>query len=114
MKFGRVMTAMITPFDRAGEVDYERMAELSKHLVENGSDSLLVAGTTGESPTLTTSEKLKLFETVRKAADEAGASLGKKIPVIAGTGGNNTKASVEFTREAAKTGADAALVVVPY
>ena len=114
MKFGRVMTAMITPFDRAGEVDYERMAELSKHLVENGSDSLLVAGTTGESPTLTTSEKLKLFETVRKAADEAGASLGKKIPVIVGTGGNNTKASVEFTREAAKTGADAALVVVPY
>ena len=66
MKFGRVMTAMITPFDKEGEVSYERMAELSKYLIENGSDSLLVTGTTGESPTLTTDEKLKLFETVKR------------------------------------------------
>ena len=114
MKFGRVMTAMITPFDKEGEVSYERMAELSKYLIENGSDSLLVTGTTGESPTLTTDEKLKLFETVKRIAVEEGEKLGKKIPVIAGTGSNNTRASIEFTKQAEKLGMDGALVVVPY
>ncbi len=114
MKFGRVMTAMITPFDKAGEVNYERMDELSRHLIANGSDSLLVTGTTGESPTLSTDEKLRLFETVRKAALEEGEKLGKKIPVIAGTGSNNTRASVEFTKQAEKIGVNAVLAVVPY
>ena len=114
MKFGRVMTAMITPFDKEGEVNYERMDELSRHLIANGSDSLLVTGTTGESPTLSTDEKLRLFETVRKAALEEGEKLGKKIPVIAGTGSNNTRASVEFTKQAEKIGVDAVLAVVPY
>ena len=114
MKFGRVMTAMITPFDKAGEVNYERMDELSRHLIANGSDSLLVTGTTGDSPTLSTDEKLRLFETVRKAALEEGEKLGKKIPVIAGTGSNNTRASVEFTKQAEKIGVDAVLAVVPY
>lgn len=114
MKFGRVMTAMITPFDKEAEVNYERMDELSRHLIANGSDSLLVTGTTGESPTLSTDEKLRLFETVRKAALEEGEKLGKKIPVIAGTGSNNTRASVEFTKQAEKIGVNAVLAVVPY
>lgn len=104
--FGRIITAMVTPFTSDGQVDYPRAAELAQYLVANGSDSLVVCGTTGESPTLTASEKLALFETVKKAVGET--------PVIAGTGNNCTAATVSFSRQAVEHGADAILVVAPY
>ncbi|MBE3573963.1 MAG: 4-hydroxy-tetrahydrodipicolinate synthase [Firmicutes bacterium] len=106
-KFGRVLTAMVTPFTKDLQVDYEGAARLAQYLTENGSDGLVVAGTTGESPTLTHEEKLKLFSTVVDA-------VGGKAAVIAGTGSNNTQESVEFTRQAAKTGVDGILLVAPY
>lgn len=106
-KFGRVLTAMVTPFTKDLQVDYEGAARLAQYLTENGSDGLVVAGTTGESPTLTHEEKLKLFSTVVDA-------VGGKAVVIAGTGSNNTQDSVEFTRQAAKTGVDGILLVAPY
>ena len=100
------MTAMVTPFTPSGEVDFRRAAELAVRLTGNGTDTLVVAGTTGESPTLTAEEKLKLFEVVKNA-------VGNK-PVIAGTGSNCTRASIEFSLEAAKRGVDGILVVAPY
>lgn len=106
-KFGRVLTAMVTPFTKDLQVDYEGAARLAQYLTENGSDGLVVAGTTGESPTLTHEEKLKLFSIVVDA-------VGGKAAVIAGTGSNNTQDSVEFTRQAAKTGVDGILLVAPY
>lgn len=104
--FGHVMTAMVTPFDVNGRVSYERAGELAKRLLSEGTDSLLVAGTTGESPTLSHEEKLQLFRTVKEAAGKA--------PVMAGTGTNDTAASVELTREAERAGVDGILVVSPY
>jgi 4-hydroxy-tetrahydrodipicolinate synthase len=104
--FGHVMTAMVTPFDPDGKVAHGRAAELASRLLSEGSDSLLVAGTTGESPTLSHDEKLALFQTVKKAA---GAH-----PVVAGTGTNDTAASVALTREAEECGVDGILVVNPY
>ena len=105
--FGRVVTAMVTPFDVQGNVDFEVTRSLAKHLVEHGSDGLLVSGTTGESPTLSWEEQLHLLEVVRDA-------VGPNVKVIAGTGSNSTKEAVAATREAAGLGADGALVVVPY
>lgn len=102
---GRVVTAMVTPFDDKGEIDLPAAAELAQWLVENGSDGLVLAGTTGESPTLTESEELVLFRTVREAVS---------VPVIAGTGSNSTATAVEHTRRAAATGVDAILSVAPY
>ncbi len=107
VEFGRVLTAMVTPFNEQGEVDYKAAADLARKLVENGSDGLVVVGTTGESPTLTDQEKLRMFETVVDA-------VGGKATVIAGTGSNNTKHSVELTREAEKTGVDGIIAVAPY
>ncbi|WP_077621915.1 4-hydroxy-tetrahydrodipicolinate synthase [Sediminibacillus massiliensis] len=107
MDFGRVLTAMVTPFDQNGEIDLEKTTELVDYLIENGSDGLVVAGTTGESPTLSTEEKLLLFNHVVKV-------VNKRVPVIAGTGSNNTLASAEFTKKAEKTGIDAVLLVTPY
>jgi len=107
MNFGKIMTAMVTPFDRHGEVDFEATRKLVSYLISNGTDGLVVAGTTGESPTLSREEKVKLFQFVVKAVDG-------KIPVIAGTGSNNTKASIELTREAEAAGVDAIMLVVPY
>lgn len=107
VEFGRVLTAMVTPFNEQGEVDYKAAADLARKLVENGSDGLVVVGTTGESPTLTDQEKLRMFETVVDA-------VGGKATVIAGTGSNNTKHSVELTREAEKTGVDGIMAVAPY
>lgn len=104
--FGHVMTAMVTPFDADGKVAYEKAAELAKLLLSEGSDSLLVAGTTGESPTLTHDEKLELFRCVKKAAGSA--------TVFAGTGSNDTSATVALTREAESCGVDGILVVNPY
>jgi hypothetical protein len=97
MNFGQVLTAMITPFDHNGEVDFNATKTLVNYLIANGSDGLVVAGTTGESPTLTTEEKVDLFKFVVKVVDG-------RVPVIAGTGSNNTKASISLTRQAEAAG----------
>tara|TARA_Y100001968_G_C19443648_1_gene764020 strand:- start:465 stop:1373 length:909 start_codon:yes stop_codon:yes gene_type:complete len=105
--FGRLLTAMVTPFDKEGNVDLPLAARLARHLVDEGSDGLVVCGTTGESPTLTWKEQHQLLQTVRQ-------SVGPQIKVLAGTGSNSTSEAVEATKEAAALGADGALVVVPY
>jgi len=107
LPFGRVVTAMVTPFDASGAVDLPLAARLARHLVEQGSDGLVVCGTTGESPTLSWNEQLQLLQAVREA-------VGSTAKVLAGTGSNSTAEAVEATREAAAAGADGALVVVPY
>jgi len=106
-KFGRLLTAMVTPFDDRGEVDYEQAKKLALALLDSGSDGVVVSGTTGESPTLSREEKLRLFAEVKKAVGERGT-------VIAGTGSYNTRESQELTKEAEKIGVDACLLVVPY
>lgn len=105
--FGRLLTAMVTPMDENRTVDYKRAAELARHLVASGSDGLVVSGTTGESPTLSQAEKLRLFETVVEAVGEA-------VPVIAGTGSYSTAESIELSRAAEKTGVHGLLLVTPY
>ncbi|WP_186577418.1 4-hydroxy-tetrahydrodipicolinate synthase [Aquibacillus kalidii] len=107
MDFGRVLTAMVTPFDEQNQIDFDKTTQLVNYLLDNGSDGLVVAGTTGESPTLTSQEKLELFEHVVKIVD-------KRVPVIAGTGSNNTNASIELTKQAERVGVDAVLLVTPY
>jgi len=104
--FGQVLTAMVTPFGPSGEVDESRVTRLVEHLLTNGSDGIVVCGTTGESPTLSHAEKIRLFELVKERAGSRGR-------VVAGTGGNDTAASIELTKEAAIIGVDAALLVVP-
>jgi 4-hydroxy-tetrahydrodipicolinate synthase len=104
---GSVITAMVTPFDADGEVDLDRFRELAAHLVENGSDGVVVCGTTGESPTLTDEEKLSLFA----AAVEA---VGDRATVIAGTGTYDTAHSAQLTGQATELGVDGILVVTPY
>jgi 4-hydroxy-tetrahydrodipicolinate synthase len=104
---GEVLTAIVTPFGRDGAVDFERFRELAQHLVESGSDGLVVAGTTGESPNLTDDERLELF---RVAVD----ALGGRGTVVAGTGTYSTAHSVHLTREAHELGVDGFLVVTPY
>ncbi|MBN1855399.1 MAG: 4-hydroxy-tetrahydrodipicolinate synthase [Dehalococcoidia bacterium] len=106
-RLGRLLTAMVTPFDEKGEVDYLQARKLARSLLQSGSDGVLVSGTTGESPTLTIEEKLRLFGEIK---DEVGG-IG---PVIAGTGNYNTRESIELTKEAEKIGVDACLLVVPY
>ncbi|QBE67701.1 4-hydroxy-tetrahydrodipicolinate synthase [Synechococcus sp. WH 8101] len=105
--FGRLLTAMVTPFDVEGRVDLALAGRLARYLVEEGSDGLVVCGTTGESPTLSWQEQVQLLEAVRQA-------VGPGVKVLAGTGSNCTAEAVEATREAAAAGADGALVVVPY
>jgi 4-hydroxy-tetrahydrodipicolinate synthase len=107
VNFGRVLTAMVTPFTVEGDVDYQAASKLALRLVENGSDGLVIAGTTGESPTLSIDEKLRLFSTVVE-------TVGGKAIVIAGTGTNDTKKSIELTKEAEKTGVDGIMAVAPY
>jgi len=104
---GTILTAMVTPFDADLAVDHGKLAELAEHLVANGSDGLVVAGTTGESPTLTDGEKAAMFRTVVEA-------VGDGVSVVAGTGSNDTAHSVALTRTAEKCGVDAVLVVTPY
>lgn len=106
-EFGCVLTAMATPFDDDGAVNYEEAARLARFLVENGSDGLVVAGTTGESPVLSKEEKLKLFSVVKEAVGDGAA-------VIAGTGSNNTKDSAELTKKAGDTGVDGIMLITPY
>lgn len=107
MNFGRILTAMVTPFNQQGEFCVDSTKKLVRYLIENGSDALVVGGTTGESPTLSTEEKLVLFKTV---VEEAGG----QVPVIAGTGSNNTKASIELTKQAEEIGVDGIMLVAPY
>ena len=106
-KLGRLLTAMVTPFNKEGKVDYEQTKKLALALLNSGSDGLVVSGTTGESPTLSREEKLRLFTEVKLAVGERGA-------VIAGTGSYNTAESLELTKEAERIGVDACLLVVPY
>lgn len=103
---GRLLTAMVTPFDGAGNVDYPQAKRLAVALLSSGSDGVVVSGSTGEAPALSQDEKLKLFGEVKEAVGERGA-------VIAGTGTYNLRESVELTREAEKLGVDAVLIVAP-
>ncbi len=105
--FGRLLTAMVTPFNDDGQVDYELAGRLARYLVQEGSEGIVVCGTTGESPTLSWKEQDKLLETVRKSVDPG-------IYVLAGTGSNSTAEAIEATCKAASAGADGALIVVPY
>ena len=107
VKLGRLLTAMVTPFDEMGEVDYEQAKKLALALLRSGSDGVVVVGTTGESPTLIRDEELRLFAEVKSA-------VGKRGAVIAGTGSNSTAEALEATKEAEKFGVDACLLVVPY
>ena len=104
---GEVLTAVVTPLDAEGTVDYDRFRKLALHLVDHGSDGLVVAGTTGESPTLSDDERLELF---RVAVD----ALAGRGTVIAGTGTYSTSHSVHLTRAAHEAGVDGFLVVTPY
>lgn len=104
--FGQVLTAMVTPFGADGQVSKSGVERLVEHLLANGSDGVVVCGTTGESPTLSHEEKLRLFRLVKEV-------VGTRGTVIAGTGGNDTAASIALTQEAAETGVDGALLVVP-
>ena len=105
--FGRVVTAMVTPFTADGAVDHALAARLADHLVSHGSDGLVICGTTGESPTLSWAEQHRLIAAVQEA-------VAGRARIIAGSGSNCTAEAVEATREAAALGVDGALVVVPY
>lgn len=104
-RFGKVITAMVTPFRDDGSLDLDGAADLARWLVEQGNDGLVVAGTTGEAPTLTDDEKVELWRAVRAAVD---------VPLLAGSGSNDTRHTVELSRRAAETGVDGLLVVSPY
>lgn len=106
MDFGNVLTAMVTPFNNENKLDLERVTNLVEHLINNGTEGLVVAGTTGESPTLSHDEKLELFAHVVKV-------VNKRVPIISGTGTNDTAYSIELTKEAEATGVDAIMLVNP-
>ena len=105
--FGRVLTAMVTPFAEDGRVNYSVAEKLAVHLVDNGSDGIVVCGTTGESPTLTWDEEFQLFKLIKQA-------VAGRAKVVAGTGSNSTQEAVEATHKAANLGLDGSLQVVPY
>ena len=105
--FGSVLTAMVTPFDEAGAVDYQATWDLARMLLASGTDGLVVCGTTGEAPTLSHDEKMGVFRTVVEA-------VGGRAPIIAGTGTYDTAASIALSREAEDVGCDAILAVTPY
>lgn len=107
MTFGRLITAMVTPFDQNLQIDYAKVSQLVEHLIATGTTSIVVCGTTGESPALSHDEKLSLFKAVVQQA--AG-----RVQVIAGTGSNNTADSIQFSQEAEEAGVDGLLLVVPY
>ena len=106
-KFGRLLTAMVTPFDADGKVDYSQAKRLAKALLDSGSDGLVISGTTGECPTLTIEEKLRLFKEIKSA-------VGNRGTIIGGTGNYSTAESIELTKEAEKAGVEGCLLVVPY
>lgn len=105
--FGQVLTAMVTPFKEDGSVNYEVAEKLAAHLIEHGSDSLVVCGTTGESPTLSWEEEFELFKVVQQA-------VAGRAKIIAGTGSNSTEEAIAATQKAATIGLDGTLQVVPY
>ena len=105
--FGEVITAMVTPFDKSGKVDYNKVEELTTYLMNNGSDSVIVTGTTGESPTLLYDEEIEILNTANRAAQN-------KMKVIMGTGSNSTETAVMMSKRAEKEGAAGILSVVPY
>src|SRR3990172_2503183 len=107
MEIGRLLTAMVTPFDSNGAVDYAQAQRLALALLDSGSDGVVLAGTTGEAPTLTHDEKVRLFTEVKRAVDGRGT-------VVAGTGTYNTAESVELSRDAERAGVDAVLLTTPY
>jgi 4-hydroxy-tetrahydrodipicolinate synthase len=104
--FGRLMTAMVTPFTERGAVDFGKAAELARNLVAAGNDGLIITGTTGEGPTLNEDEKLELYRVTKRAVGSAS--------IVAGTGNYNTAESIHLTREAELCGVDGILLVVPY
>jgi 4-hydroxy-tetrahydrodipicolinate synthase len=106
-KIGRLLTAMVTPFDESGEVDYKQAKKLAQALLNSGSDGVVVVGTTGESPTLSWEEEYRLFTEIKE-------TVGGKGSIVAGTGSNNTAEAIMATKEAEKLGVDACLLVVPY
>jgi 4-hydroxy-tetrahydrodipicolinate synthase len=105
--FGHVVTAMVTPFDAGGRLDEAKAAALAKRLIDGGNDGLVVAGTTGESPTLSDEEKIRLFRVVKQA-------IGDRGKMIAGTGTYDTAHSIHLSKEAQRAGADGLLLVNPY
>ena len=105
--FGTACVAMVTPFDAYGDLDLDAGRKLAAHLVDNGMDSLVLAGTTGESPTTTVEEKLELLKAVKE-------EVGDRARLIAGAGTNNTRTTVELAQASRDAGADALLVVTPY
>lgn len=106
-RIGRVLTAMVTPFDESGNVDYEQAKKLALALLDAGSDGIVVAGTTGESPTLVLEEEMHLFAKIKSVVGDRGS-------VVAGTGSNSTAEAVRTTKEAEGIGVDGCLLVVPY
>lgn len=106
-RFGRVLTAMVTPFHADGEVNYEVAEKFASHLVDNGTDTVVVCGTTGESPSLSWDEEYELFKVVKQA-------VSGRAKVLAGTGSNSTSEAIEATRKADKLQLDGSLQVVPY
>src|ERR1051326_3201589 len=107
-EFGRLLTAMVTPFHSGGSVDLDQAKRLAAALLDSGTEGLVITGTTGESPTLSNSEKLSMYEAVLEVTRPRGATL------IAGTTTYNTAESIELSREAAHIGVDAILGTVPY
>ncbi|MGA9172931.1 MAG: 4-hydroxy-tetrahydrodipicolinate synthase [Thermoactinomyces sp.] len=107
MFFGRLITAMYTPFTKENEIDWPRLEECIERLIETGSDGIVVSGTTAESPTLTHEEKLALFRFTKE-------KVAGRVKVIAGTGSNNTQQSIELTKEAEEIGVDGIMLVAPY
>ena len=107
MEIGRLLTAMVTPFDSEGQVEYDQARRLALALLDSGSEGVVVAGTTGEAPTLSHDEKLRLFAEVKSAVGDRGA-------VLAGTSTYNTAESVELSRQAERTGVDGLLLTTPY
>lgn len=107
MEFGRLITAMVTPFDANGEIDDAALKRVINHLIATGTTAIVVSGTTGESPTLSHDEKLQLFERTMAYVDG-------RVPVIAGTGSNNTRDSIQLSKEAEALGVNGLLLVAPY
>jgi 4-hydroxy-tetrahydrodipicolinate synthase len=107
MIFGRLLTAMITPFTHEGEVDYNSAQRLAEHLVNTGTETIVLCGTTGESPTLTWDEEYQLFQSVKGAVQD-------RAKIIAGAGSNSTREAISATQKAAKLGLDGTLQVTPY
>ncbi len=105
--FGTILTAMVTPFNKEGHVDYDLAIKLANYLIDKGSDGIILCGTTGESPTLTWKEQHDLFLAINN-------SLNKKAKILIGTGSNSTSEAIQATKQSFESGADGALVVTPY